>query len=485
MKKSTRVKKYKKARRIRLLISTFFVLLVVITSFLGFKFYCSKKSINSLKVSADSSPKIKREKSKTADAIPESVLNSNNETTDSENKDLRKFPYPFSSMLSICSDIDDTTLDEFQTYHKFLNTKEKTPYGEGLGLDIGDSLWMYMADNTTSTVDTHGNGVENIMTFFTGTSKTEKHNANEIIHFVDSGWIDCIHAFGDFSTKNEKGTLFNRSLAKNAWNALNSINFKPTVWINHGNKSNKQNFGAHGTSSFMNYQQGDNPNSSYYHTDLTMQDGVKYIWNSLSDTSFGHAYPLYELSLRDGQKVWGFYRYTNNLVNGKMDWTWTPEHIHRQLTKGNLDSIVSNKQYSIVAQHFGVNTEYLFKPENIQSLRLLKEYETNGKILVAKTSRLLNYANIHKYLMYNKVTEDGKTYINISSVDDPIFGKSTPTIDNIRGITFYCDDPENTVFLLNKTKISSDNLQVNPKDETGKASISIKWFKSDYTDYTK
>ncbi|WPC43256.1 hypothetical protein [Clostridium sp. JS66] len=485
MKRPTRIKKYKKAKKIKFVISIFFILLVLAACFWGFKFYNSKKLANNVKVSANNPAKTKCKKNKTADSIPESVLNSNTETKDSENKDIRKFPYPFKSMLSICSDIDDATLEEFQTYHKFLNTKEKTPYGEGLGLDIGDSFWMYMGDNMKSTVDTEGHGVDHIMTFFNGTSKTEKHNADEMTHFMGSGWIDSIHTFGDFSTKSEKNTLFNRKLAENAWNTLNSIGFKPTIWINHGNKSNKQNFGAHGTSNFMSYQQGDNPNSSYYHTDLTIQNGVKYVWNSLSDSNFGHSYPLYELSLRDGQKVWGFYRYTNNLVDGKMDWTWTPEHIHRQLTKENLDSIVNNKQYSIVAQHFGVNTEYLFKPENIQSLKLLKEYETNNKILVAKTSRLLNYADVHKYLMYNKLNEDGKTYINISSVDDPIFGKFTPTIDNIRGITFYCDDPENTVLLLNKNKISSDDLQVNSKDETGKASISIKWFKPDYTDYTK
>jgi hypothetical protein len=486
MKRPTRIKKSRKAKKIRLLKLISFISLILVTSFFCFKLYASKNLKNISTVSATSNLQgSKSKKNKTTDTIPEGILNSNNETTDSKNKDLRKFPYPFSSMLAICSDIDDTTLDEFQTYHKFLNTKDQTPHGEGLGLDIGDSLWMYMADNIKSTVDTQGNGVDNIMTFFKGTDKVERHNANEIIHFIDSGWIDCIHTFGDFSTKNEKGTSFNRKLAENAWNTLNSINFKPTVWINHGNKSNKQNFGAYGTSNFMSYQQGDNPSSSYYHTDLTIGNGIKYVWNSLGDSNFGHDYPLYEISLRDGKKVWGFYRYTNNLVNNKMDWTWTPKDIHRQLTKDNLDSLVSNKQYSIVAQHFGVSAEDLFTEDNIKSLKLLKEYETNGKILVGKTSRVLNYANIHKYLMYNKLTEDGKTYINITSINDPIFGKSTPTIDNIRGITFYCDDPENTVLLLNKAKISSDDLQKNPKDDTGKSSISIKWFKTDYNDYTK
>ncbi len=479
-------KKISKTRKIKFLSLISFILLILASSVYFLKPIAIKKINSTSKVTATTTQqKAKHEKNKTADGIPDAILNSANETTDSQNKDLRKFPYPYNAMLAICSDIDDATIDEFKNYHKFLNTKEQTPYGDGLGLDIGDSMWMYMADNVNYKVDAAGNGVDTIMTFFKGIDGTTKHNADEMVGFINAGWIDTIHTFGDFSTKNEKGTSFNRDLAQNAWDTLKSINFKPTVWINHGNKSNKQNFGAHDTSNFMSYQQGDNPKSNYYHTDLTLENGVKYIWNSLGDYNFGHDYPLYEISLRDGKKVWGFYRYTNNLVNNKIDWTWTPKHLHRQLTEDNLNNLVKNNYYSIVGQHLGINTEDLFTEENIKSLKLLKQYEVNNKILVSKTSRLLNYANMHKYVMYNKVVTDDKTCINITAVNDPIFGKQIPTIDNIRGLTFYCENPDNTLLLLNKNIINQDELQINPKDETGKASISIKWFKPDYTNYIK
>ena len=423
-----------------------------------------------------------------SDEISEDVLNSldsYNRIANSENKDLRKFIYPYNSMLAFSSDIDDATLEEFKTYHKFLNTKEETPYGEGLGLDVGDSMWMYMANDSKDTVDSHGNGVSNIMTFYKGTDTTQKHNADEITKFINAGWIDSLHTLGDFSTDNETGTSFNRQLAIDSWNELKSINSKLTIWIDHGNRSNQQNFGAHGTSKFMNYQQGDNPQSSCYHTDLTLDNGVKYIWNSISDDKFGHEDPLYKISLRDGRKVWGFHRYTNETVKGKTDWTWYPENLDRQLTQSHLDSVVENNQYSIVTQHFGVHAELLFSEKSIKALRMLKDYETNGKIIVAKTSRLLNYANVHKNLSYVKATENDKTYINIDCIDDPIFGKRIPTLDDIRGITFYCDYPEKTVLLLNKSKIDQNEIQINPEDETGKKSISIKWFKPDYTDYSK
>ncbi|MDS0528041.1 hypothetical protein NNC19_20310 [Clostridium sp. SHJSY1] len=413
------------------------------------------------------------------------ALNSNTKSPSYESKDLRKFPYPYKSMLAICSDIDDTTLEEFETYHKFLNTKEQTPYGEGVGLDIGDSMWMYMGNDTKGKVDKYGNGSENIMTYYKGTDTSQKHNANKIVNYINSGWIDCLHTFGDFSKDSEKGTAFNRDLAVNAWNELKGINANFKVWINHGNRANVQNFGAHGASNFMSYQCGDNPKSPYYHTDLTMGNGVKYIWNSLQDSSFGHDYPLYELSLVDGKKVWGFHRYNRGLVNGKDDWTWNTKNLHLQLTQNNLDTLVKNQQYSIVAQHFGIGAEELFSQENINSLRMLANYQTNGKILVAKTSRLLSYSTAQKHIQYSKGKVNDQEYINIDCINDTIFGKSTPSIDDLRGITFYCDNPEKTVLLINKNVVKSDEIQINPKDETGKASITIKWFKSDYNDYTK
>ena len=58
---------------------------------------------------------------------------------------LRKYPYPFRSALTICNDIDLTTPEEFLEIHRFLNTKQVTPMGVGVGLEIGDSFWMYTA----------------------------------------------------------------------------------------------------------------------------------------------------------------------------------------------------------------------------------------------------------------------------------------------------------------------------------------------------
>ena len=56
---------------------------------------------------------------------------------------MRKFPYPYSAAIAICSDIDDTnTTEEFLEIQRFLNSKNSTSMGEGIGLEIGNSFYF-------------------------------------------------------------------------------------------------------------------------------------------------------------------------------------------------------------------------------------------------------------------------------------------------------------------------------------------------------
>lgn len=418
--------------------------------------------------------------------VPDSVKALLDKDTTNQNHILRKFPYPYQAMLAISSDIDDTTPEEFVAYHRFLNTKEQTPVGQGLGLDISDSMWMYMGNNQEGKTDSEGHGLDHVMTYFVGTNPKQLHNANQIRYYFKAGWIDSIHTFGDFSRKNTNDVVFSRSLAEEAWKAMNESGIKPKVWINHGNEANKQNFGAYNPLLFSRYQAGDDPKSPYYHTDLTIKNGIKFVWNSTGQTTFGYDNPLFPIQLRDGQKVWGFNRYTHDKVNKVLDWTWNPRSLHRQITKERIEKLLQANQYSIVAQHFGgYNWGFPLSDADIAELRMVVTYEDQGKLLVARTSRLLTYALTQQYVHYAVVKENGKTWINIINIQDPIFGTQKPNLEDVRGLTFYTDDPEQTYILLDQVPVKSMFIQRNPPDSTGKKSISVKWFDPDYTDYSK
>lgn len=406
-------------------------------------------------------------------------------TSSLETVQLRKFPYPYRAMLSFTSDIDGTTPEEFVQYHRFLNTREQTPMGVGLGLDIGDSFWMYTATNTASYVDNKKRQADAVMTYFHGIDPTRPKDAKRIKYYWQVGWIDSIHSYGDFSRQNKQEGLCTRNLARTAWQEMKQAGIQPEIWINHGNQANKQNFGSYRRFGFTSYQAGDNPHSPFYHTDITVRNGVRFVWNSYSDYSFGTNNAIFPLYLRDGNRVWGFHRYGYNRTAKGTQWTWGPGALYLQLTPEHLNGIMKRGQYSIVAQHFGGGVgDVPFSEPNRQALRLLATYYHNGDILVARTSRLLRYNLVQQYIRYATIYKEERTQIQIKALADPLFGYRRVRLDEIRGLTFYVKDPSQTDIFLGKYKLTSSDIQINPPDQTGRASISIKWFAPDVFDYS-
>ncbi|BCJ85637.1 hypothetical protein [Effusibacillus dendaii] len=455
-------------------------------SILGTLMFLSLTGCTNFSQPVSVNPNVSVQKEEPAIVVPEAVKQKLAEPGNAQRNDIRKFPYPYEAMLSIASDIDDTTVEEFKQYHRFLNTKETTPYGQGVGLDISDSMFMYMGNDQQVKVDKEGHGMNFVMTYFDGLNPNQIHNAAQIDYFFKAGWIDSLHGYGDFSRKNTHDISFNRSLVEKAWQALNQSGIHPKVLINHGDEANVGNFGGYSPNRVTKYQEGDVPKSPYYNADLTLKNGIHYIWNSIAESEFGHDSPIFEIKLRDGQKVWGFHRYTHELKGSQYNWNWSPRDLHLQLTNQHLDELIKKHQYSILAQHFGgYNLGFPLGEEDIKSLRELASYQEQGKILVARTSRLLDYSAAQQFVDYTVAHEEGKMWINIKSIKDPIFGVEEPSIEQVRGLTFYTDDPENTILLLNLTPIPSSEVQRNKADSSGKKSISIRWFAADYTDYTK
>jgi hypothetical protein len=401
---------------------------------------------------------------------------------------LRKFPYPYQAMLSFASDIDGTTPEEFVQYHRFLNTKENTPMGKGLGLDVGDSFWMYMATDSSHPyyVDNKKHTAGAIMTYFSGINPHKKKDAQLIRHYWRAGWIDSIHGYGDFSRVNRKEGLCKRDLAKAAWAEMNRAGIHPEIWINHGNEANKQNFGAYTPVGFASYQDGDNKHSPFYHTDLAIKNGVHFVWNSRGEATFGQDSAIFPIKLRDRSKIWGFHRYTFDYGKHGLNWTWGPKALHIQLTPKRLEKLVAKKQYVIIAQHFGgENSAYPFTSENIKALRLLADYQNNGRILVTRTSRLLHYNLAQKYLNYSVVNKRGTIQIHLRTINDPLFGSHPITLNDVRGITFYVPDPQKAEIFIGEHRLDSQDIRRNPPDQTGKPSIGITWFSPDTFDYSK
>jgi len=161
---------------------------------------------------------------------------------------LRKFPYPYRAAIAICSDIDNTeSLEKFLEIQKFLDTREMTSMGEGVGLEIGNSFFFYEPPDGA------------ISYFLSGPPVRET-----IISFIKSDQIDVMHSYGKKSDFTREDAI--RSLVE-----LKKNNCNIDVWVDHD--KSKSNFGDDVT-----FGLGDHPDSKAYHADLTLNYGIKFVW---------------------------------------------------------------------------------------------------------------------------------------------------------------------------------------------------------------
>ncbi len=92
---------------------------------------------------------------------------------------LRPYPFPYVAGLALANEYSYADPELFETVHAFLNGRSATPFGEGLGLEVGDSLAF--AENGAAPVP-DGWG--------------DPGRGERLRRLVEAGWIDCIHAPG-------------------------------------------------------------------------------------------------------------------------------------------------------------------------------------------------------------------------------------------------------------------------------------------------
>jgi len=408
---------------------------------------------------------------------------------------LRKFPYPYHAALAIGSDIDGTSLDNFISIHKFLNTNQDTEMGEGLELPIGDSFWMYDRPNLTNSAFSYFKNL-----------KSEKSKAAPIIRdFIRAGILDVMHSYGNFATMGD----FSRKLAITAIEELQKHNLTISVWTNHGGIESTHNIGA------LSWGKGDIPihedngtagELDCYHSDLLIEYGIRFYWDcEVSLTSlvgqdspvhFSEAYwrsPLYSgfklktksiikgyLSfadllyykfrrkhfvpwqpfdfqnhliqvdqLRDGNILFKFKRYGH----GKLDWS---DHLNFLLNDKVLDHLIKKQGYLILYIHLGdlkrKKDATTLPLETIQKLRQVAELYHSGKVWVETTSRLLNYNFIHKYLKWSVTSTASQYQIKIERLNASVPAYNL-SIDDLGGLTFVIPNDKDVSVFFNKQKL--------------------------------
>ncbi|SHO51467.1 hypothetical protein [Desulfopila aestuarii] len=393
----------------------------------------------------------------------------------------RNIPYPYSAMIAICSDLDETP--DRHTYFeimRFLNTKQSTSIGPGAGLEIGNTIYFDMPNDQFAYWNTDDIGRQMVQAL------------------IKSGHIDCLHSYGDLATT--------RSQAYRNLTELNRNNCFLKVWVDHGTAIT--NFDSQ-----IMKGKGDVPGTPSYHSDLTMDYGIKFVWRGRVTSIIGqnaprsltgigrrqHLYPssktllkelikgllgrcgsnkykmhsqnnlLTRTNLRDGQNTIEFMR-CNPHWGGVSSYD-TSFGFWDVLTSGVIERLIERNAFCILYTHLGKtnNEPKIFSNKTIESFYNLAKYAEEKKILITTTKRLLEYCFMKDQISYTANHNGNEISIHISYAGD---------ILDLQGLTIYTPFTNGIKLFFNKIQIN--NYQHNPFDETGLTSISIPWPKLDY-----
>ncbi|MEE9351334.1 MAG: hypothetical protein V3U78_03650 [Thiotrichaceae bacterium] len=390
---------------------------------------------------------------------------------------LRRYPYPYQAMLAICSDQDETPNKEvYFECSRYLNTQEKTTMGQGLNLEVGNSIYFHMPKDQFSYFNTDDDG------------------RGTIHKLIQSGHIDCLHSFGDLASSREQ--------AIECLNNLRANNSYLEVWIDHAQAPSNldadimEGIGA---------QRG----SACYHADVTgSYGGLTFVWkgrvtSSISQNSkarfrgiFNKNHPIISLktmgieaakvllsylgsakyqmhknnqimrntTLDDGSEVVEFMRM--NPSWGGVSHCETAKGISQVLTNTMLKHLLSSQGCSVLYTHLGkIHTKQEpFDQATREAFRLLSKYSEKKQILTTTTRRILGYCRTRDELKFNIIKKSNETHIMVSTCYE---GR------DLQGLTWYVSSPSKTKLFINGKKWQA--LKNNPKDYSGRPSVSIVW----------
>lgn len=345
---------------------------------------------------------------------------------------LRRYPWPYSAALTISNDCDYLTFDAALPLMRFLNV----PTSEGgLGLDVSDSFFFFQNGSLFSN-----------SSYFENITNNPSPVAPAMRELIRTGHLDTTHALGDFENGN-----FKRRHAQWCAEELEKHGLRIPIFTNHGGFSNRQNVGRVEN---CYYHAGDDLHSPFYHLDIMHEMGVRYVWTDTSKTKWIDSDPVGDLAseservpprsipassekplwedyspswnydqrkvferiqTRSGAFLQGFIRYDGFFPDGDcgldMNSLLTSQgrragpNIGRlavTLRRDLLDTLVEKEGSCIYYQHLAIlghnpersfiSPNLEFHPDNLTALRLLKEYQDEGKIWVPSLATFLDYA---------------------------------------------------------------------------------------------
>jgi hypothetical protein len=386
-----------------------------------------------------------------------------------ENISLRGLPYPYKAGLAISNDIEGiSSIQEFLAIQKYLCSSENTPWGKGLNLEVGNSFSFYDFVHNSS------------FTIFDTLGIVREDAAKVIIDFNRAGYIEGLSGSGLCSSER-----FNQIVIDKIVEFCRKNELSVPIWYTESEDSS-----LHSSHSYLIKEMVVRYIDTGEPTFIIGQDAPLnpkimftkgYEWlTSIFFTSkenkktFNWNNALLNLyTFDDNCQLWRFKRFLNHrgeLLKSPME----AKYLAEQITVANLEKLIQSGGYMLLHTRLGYNTDdsEWVPLEARMALQELSAFFNSGQILVATTSRLLDYNLIVKHLDW-KWSKEGD-YYNIEIIGLKSSASPSPELSSalLSGLTFYTPHPSKTRVFYQGEAIP---LIINPPDKSKRWSVTLPW----------
>ena len=441
---------------------------------------------------------------------------------------LLKYPHPYKAALAISNDIDWMTWRGFREFHDFVCGSGETRYGQGLGLEVANSFWIWNHRP-------HGELSLYVHSPFEHGARSPEHD--DVLELARRGWLDTLHGFGHWKSSD----TLNRDQMRGALDLLADSGITLKNYVNHGGLNMAHNLGG----VWGYYQHGDEPDHQTYCLDLLLKSGFRYFWTDImyENQKFGedstwktkqvrdrqlssynasqftqirggtpeqnmqkscHALGvgsadelktmvfdslLFPVTMRDGNRVLGFKRYRG-------EYQPNTASFGHQVNAANLDSLVERQATCIIYQHFGVwkplaapnkhssarrSAAPLLDENAVWAFGFLAERQASGEIFITTTRRLLDFVWTRKNLKFHAAREGDVLRIVLECIDCPVYGKHAVTSELAQGLSFAVDAAPENIVCTDATGLEFPIARV--VDDKGGAVAMIPWVRMTYPSF--
>lgn len=437
---------------------------------------------------------------------------------------VRPYPFPFVAAFALSNDCDSSSMEAFEDWHGFVNGRGPTSYGDGLGLEIGDSFWVWLcgAGGLALSLGTADEPVR------------EPAYVDRIAEIGRAGWFDTLHSLGNWRQdyKSFRHDLGTREQVERSLEMLAAKGLRPFVYVNHSYSPSNVS-GPWGY-----YQKIDDPSHPMYAMDLLRQFGFRYFWPDYaqdvekfgdhlsykSDAELRQAikdyrqwklihkrlnltearlieFPLEHAELRalhlamfnrtivrvpamDGLPMAAFKRYRGA-------WPADESSFHLQASTANLDQLEERGGAVLAYQHFGVtrrgpdavkqrSVPPVLSENAVRAWRDIAHRSDTGRLFVTTAGRLLDYLTLAERLPFTVGKQSGRWTIALGALGNSAEWSLRSDAELLNGLAFVVPEDAPEILVLDAAKKPLPLKRQQDPARPGRHAVYLPWQKLEW-----